>query len=169
LYDAAFGRVRRVGAQLFAGDTVTDAASNASEEDRSLAEALKGANATLVAGLLLSRGIGSKLASESEFTLLVPSDHAVGQLTLAAWNEIADKTTDAFDAWYKHHHASKRVTKKDLAGPPAAAPVALELDDGKTVELKVEGGELKIGATKVMVADVAWKKGVIHILQDEFA
>jgi hypothetical protein len=28
LYDDAFGRVRRVGAQLFAGDTVTDAASN---------------------------------------------------------------------------------------------------------------------------------------------
>jgi len=168
LYDAAFGRVRRVGAQLFAGDTVTDAASNASEEDRSLAEALKGANATLVAGLLLSRGIGSKLASESEFTLLVPSDHAVGQLTLAGWNEITDKTTDAFDAWYKHHHASKRVTKKDLAGPPAA-PVALELDDGKTVELRVEGSELKVGATKAIVADVAWKKGAIHILQDELS
>jgi hypothetical protein len=169
LYDAAFGRVRRVGAQLFAGDTGTDAASNASEDDRSLAETLKGANATLVAGLLLSHGIGSKLASESEFTLLVPSDHAVGQLTLAAWSEITDKTTDAFDAWYKHHHASKRVTKKDVAGSPAAAPVELELDDGKTLKLEVDGGELKVGATNAIVADVAWKKGVIHILQDELA
>jgi Fasciclin domain len=169
LYDTAFGRVRRVGTQLFAGDTATDAAPNASEDDRSLAEALKGANASLAAGLLLSHGIGSKLASESGFTLLVPSDQAIGQMTLTAWNDITDRTTDAFDAWYKHHHASQRVTKKDLAGPPVQPPVQLELDDGKTVEVKVEADELKVGATKAMVADVLWKKGVIQILQDDLA
>jgi Fasciclin domain len=169
LYDTAFGRVRRVGQQLFAGDTATDAAPNASEDDRSLAEALKGANASLAAGLLLSRGIGSKLAAESGFTLLVPSDQAIGHMTLAAWNDIADKNSDAFDTWYKHHHASKRVTKKDLAGPPVQPPVQLQLDDGKSVEVKVEGDELKVGATKAMVADVLWKKGVIQILQDDLA
>jgi uncharacterized surface protein with fasciclin (FAS1) repeats len=168
LYDAAFGRVRRVGAQLFTGDTTTDQGSSASEDDRSLAEVLKSANASLVAGLVLSYGIGSKLASESEFTLLVPSDHAVGQLPLATWKEITDKSANAFDKWYKHHHASKRVTKKELAGPPPRS-MQLELDDAKTAELKVEADELKVGTTKAIVADVAWKKGVIHILQDELA
>jgi uncharacterized surface protein with fasciclin (FAS1) repeats len=166
LYDAAFGRVRRVGTQLFTGETTPDQAASGSEDDRSLAEVLKSANASLVAGLVLSHGIGSKLASESEFTLLVPSDHAVGQLPLATWNEITDKDVNAFDKWYKHHHASKRVTKKELAGPPATSR-QLELDDAKTVEVKVEADELKIGATKAIVADVPWKKGVIHILQDE--
>jgi uncharacterized surface protein with fasciclin (FAS1) repeats len=168
LYDAAFGRVRRVGAQLFAGETTSDQAPSASEEDRSLAEVLKGANASLIAGLVLSYGIGSKLASESEFTFLVPSDHAVGQLPLATWKEITDKSANAFDKWYKHHHASKRKTKKELAGPPPTS-WQLELDDGKTIEVKMEANELKIGATKAIVADVAWKKGVIHILQDELA
>jgi hypothetical protein len=166
LYDTAFGRVRRVGVQLFAGDTAV--APNASADDRSLAEGLKGANASLVAGLLLTRGIGSKLASESEFTLLAPSDRAVGQKTLAAWNEITDTTANAFDAWYKRHHAGKRVMKKDLAGPPAS-PIELKLDDGATVELRVEGDELKVGTTKAIVADVVWKKGVIHVMQDELA
>jgi hypothetical protein len=168
LYDAAFGRVRRVGAQLFAGDAAADPAQNANEDDRSLAEALKGGNASLVSGLVLTYGIGSKLASESEFTLLVPSDHAVGETPLASWTQINDKTGNAFDTWYKHHHAAKRVEKKDIAGLPAA-PFLLALDDGKTVELKVEGDELKVGATKAIVADISWKNGVIHILQDELA
>jgi len=168
LHDAAFGRVRRVGAQLFASDTTTDAAPDVSEDDRSLAEALKSANASLVAGLVLTYGIGSKLASESAFTLLVPSDHAMGQVTLATWNKMTDKSADAFGPWYKRHHASKRVTKRDLAGPPPA-PIQLELDDTSTVALTVEADELKIGATKAIVADLAWRKGVIHILQDELA
>jgi hypothetical protein len=168
LYDAAFGRVRRVGAQLFSGDTETDATPNASEDDRSLAETLGSANASLVAGLVLTYGIGSKLASESAFTFLVPSDHAIGQMRLATWNELIDRTADAFDTWYKHHHASKRVTKRDLVGPPPAV-IQLEFDDARTVELKVEADELKIGATKAIVADLAWNKGVVHILQDELA
>lgn len=166
LYDAAFGRVRRVGAQLFAGDTVSDATPSASDDDRSLAETLKSANASLVGGLVLTYGIGSKLASESGFTLLVPSDHAMGKVTLVTWNGLIDKTADGFDAWYKHHHSSKRVTKRDLAGSPPAV-IQLELDDTRTVELKVEGDELMIGATRAIVADLTWKKGVIHILQDE--
>jgi hypothetical protein len=60
------------------------------------------------------------------------------------------------------------VTTKELAGPPAA-PLQLELDDAKTIELKVEGDELKVGATEAIMADIAWKKGVIHILQEEIA
>ena len=35
------------------------------------------------------------------------------------------------------------------------------------VHLMVEEDQLKVGATKAIVADVAWKKGVIHVLQDE--
>jgi hypothetical protein len=50
------------------------------------------------------------------------------------------------------------ATKADLAGP---------FDDTRTVELKVEGNELKIGATKAIVADLAWKKGAIPLLEDE--
>jgi hypothetical protein len=92
----------------------------------------------------------------------------VGQLPLATWNEITDKNANAFDKWYKHHHSSKRVTKKELAGPPPTSR-QLELDDAKTVELKVEADELKIGTAKAIVADIAWKKGIIHILQDELA
>jgi len=164
LYDAAFGRVRRVGTQLFADEAATDPMAAAPEDDRSLAQTLKGANASLAAGLVLGYGVGGRLASEGAFTLLVPSDRAVGRMPLETWTALNDKKGDAFDRWYRRHHAAERVAKKDLA---ATAERQLELDDGTSLNIRLAGDDLVIGETKAMIADIAWGKGVIHILQDE--
>jgi uncharacterized surface protein with fasciclin (FAS1) repeats len=170
IYDAAFGRLRRVGIQLFADPAAADPAENAPEDDRSLAQTLKSANASRVAGLLLGHGIGSKLASEGAFTLLVPSDKAVGRMPLETWTELNDQKGDAFDPWYRHHHAAERIGKKDLVGPAAAPkPRQLRLDNETDVLMKLDGDDLVINGTKAIIADIVWKKGVIHILQDEIA
>jgi hypothetical protein len=166
LYDAAFGKVRQVGTQLFTGDKSTDLAPNSLPDDRSLAEALNAANATLAAGLVLKYGIGTKLASESQFTLLIPSDQAVGHLTLKSWTELNDKQGDAFDRWYRHHHAATRIMKKDVAG---GEPQKLEVDDGTKLDIAVVSDDFKIGNTKALVADISWNKGVIHVLQEELS
>jgi uncharacterized surface protein with fasciclin (FAS1) repeats len=166
LYDAAFGKVRQVGTQLFTGDKSADLAQNSLPDDRSLAEALNAANAALAAGLLLKYGIGTKLASESQFTLLIPSDQAMQHLTLKSWTELNDKQGDAFDRWYRHHHAAARITKKDVTG---AEPQKLAVDDGTKFDIAVAGDDFKIGNTKAMVADIIWNKGVIHVLQDELS
>jgi uncharacterized surface protein with fasciclin (FAS1) repeats len=167
LYDEAFGRVRRVGAQLFAAPAAADAA-NARAEDRALAETLRGRNAALAAGLLVKYGIGTRLSLESEFTLLVPSDEAMGRLALATWTALNDPDRDVFEKWYHRHHAAKRISKADVAGDGGTPAIGeLRVDDGTSYPLALDGGELKIGAVRVLIADVKWNKGLIHILSEE--
>jgi hypothetical protein len=169
LYDEAFGRVRRVGTQIFAAKAGEDAA-NARAEDRSLAEALRSGSASLAAGLVVKYGIGTRLSLESEFTLLIPSDEAMGRLTLATWTGLNDPKRDVFEKWYHHHHAAKRVTKADVAGGAATPAISeLHVDDNTSFALALEGGEFKIDNVRVLVADIVWNKGVVHILSEELA
>jgi len=90
LYDEAFGRVRRLGTQLFAERIDRP---EGRPEDKSLADALKRGSATRVAELVLKYGIGTRLAMESEFTFLVPSDEAVGQKPLQFWLDLNNEAT----------------------------------------------------------------------------
>jgi hypothetical protein len=167
LYDEAFGRVRRVGTQMFAAKPDAEAA-NARAEDRSLAETLRGSSASLAAGLVLKYGIGTRVSLESEFTLLIPSDEAMGRLTLTTWTMLNDPKVDIFEKWYHRHHAAKRITKADVAGDGTAATVSeLRVDDGTSYVLALDGGDFKFNNVRVLIADVIWNKGVIHILSAE--
>jgi uncharacterized surface protein with fasciclin (FAS1) repeats len=161
LYDEAFGRVRRIGTQMFAGTPDVQIA-NARAEDRTLAEALKGASAARAAGLVLKYGIGTRLDIESEFTLLIPSDEAIGELTLTAWNRLNDEPT-SFERWYHHHHAGKRVTRADVAATPPTNE--LRTDDDSVLTLKVKHDTLTVAGIRVVIPDVKWGKGMVHILQ----
>jgi uncharacterized surface protein with fasciclin (FAS1) repeats len=165
LYDEAFGRVRRVGENLF-GTPSADPADNARSEDRSLAETLKKANASLVAGVVLKHGIGTRLATEQQFTLLVPSDAAVGKMSLATWNGLNKDEQDGpdFKKWYDRHHSPQRITKTDVAGGTAKE---LKAADGTVYPLAIDGNDLKIGDIRVMIADVSWNKGTIHVLSED--
>jgi hypothetical protein len=162
LYDEAFGRVRRFGAQFFAEDSPTAVAG---PEDRSLAEVLRTAKASFVADLVLKFGIGKRLVDESEFTLLVPSDSAMSRLTLQAWKEISEPTTRSkFENWFRHHHALKSVAKRDVE---AGSVAELQVEDGSKHALALEQGVLSIGAVKVTEADISWRNGVLHILEED--
>jgi hypothetical protein len=167
LYDEAFGRVRRVGQQMFAEKEGEDQA-NVRAEDRSLAEALRGNSAAQAASLAIKYGIGTRLSLESEFTLLIPSDEAMGRLTMATWTMLNDAQTGMFEKWYHHHHAPKRVGRQDVAAtvPPINE---LSVDDGTTYPLAASDGEFRIGGVRVLIADVKWKKGVIHVLSEDLA
>jgi hypothetical protein len=167
LYDEAFGRVRRVGTQLFAAKPGEDVA-NARAEDRSLAQALQSNSASLAAGFVIKYGIGTRISLESEFTLLIPSDDAMGRISLATWNALNDPKGDLFEKWYHRHHAAKRLTKADVAGGGTTPAVGeLQVDDGKSYPLALDGGGFKINGVRVLIADVTWNKGVIHILSEE--
>ena len=167
LYDEAFGRVRRVGEQMFAAKPNEDAV-NARAEDRSLAEALRGSSASLAADLVIKYGIGTRISLESEFTLLIPSDEAMGRVALTTWNALNDPQRDLFEKWYHRHHAAKRVAKTDVTGSGTTPPVSeLHVDDGTTYALAIEAGEFKINNAQVLIADVTWNKGVVHILSVE--
>jgi uncharacterized surface protein with fasciclin (FAS1) repeats len=166
LYDEAFGRVRRVGIQIFATKAGEEAA-NVRTEDRSLAETLKGSSASLAAGLVLKYGIGTRISAESEFTLLIPSDEAMGRIPLTTWTKLNDSQPE-FEKWYKWHHAAKRIAKADVAGGGTTAAVSnLSIDDDTSYALALDGGEFKINNVRVLIADVIWNKGVIHILSEE--
>jgi hypothetical protein len=167
MYDEAFGRVRQIGTQMFAAKSDADAV-NARAEDRSLAEILKGKNASLAAGLLLKYGIGTRVSLESEFTLLIPSDEAMGQLPLATWTRLNDPQSDAFEKWYHKHHSATRVAQKDVVGAAAQEAVKqLSVDDGTSYALTDDADEFRIGDIEVVIADVTWNKGIIHILGED--
>ena len=169
LYDEAFGRVRRIGTQMFAASADTDAASaNARAEDRSLAETLRGNSASLAASLVIKYGIGTRIGLESEFTLLIPSDEAMGRLALNTWTALNDPKRDLFEKWYHRHHAAKRVTKADVAGGGTTPAVSeLRVNDGTPYSLELQGEEFKINKVRILIADITWNKGVIHILSEE--
>jgi uncharacterized surface protein with fasciclin (FAS1) repeats len=166
LYDEAFGRVRRIGIGIFAVKP-DELIVNARAEDRSLAETLRNSNASRAAELILKYGIGTRLSLESEFTLLVPSNEAIGHLTLSTWTALNDSRLDDFERWYHRHHASKRVTKSEVARSSATPANDLQVDDGTTFAMTVTAGEFKVGDVRVLIADVAWSTGIIQILSGE--
>jgi uncharacterized surface protein with fasciclin (FAS1) repeats len=161
LYDEAFGRVRRVGTQIFAGTSDVQIAA-ARTEDRTLAEALKGASASRAADLVLKYGIGTKLGPEKEFTLLFPSDEAIGSLSLAEWNRL-NEDRKTFEPWYSRHDVEQRLSRADVTAwgdkPKPKTVGGIDLD------LKVEGGVLTVNGIRAVVPDVQWNKGVVHILE----
>jgi uncharacterized surface protein with fasciclin (FAS1) repeats len=161
LYDEAFGRVRRVGSQIFAGTSDVEMAA-ARKEDRTLAEALKGASASRAADLVLKYGIGTRLGTEKEFTLLLPSDEAMGALSLAEWNRL-NEDGKAFEPWYSRRYVEQRLSRDDVKAwgdkPKPKTAGGTELD------LKVEGGVLTVNGIRAVVPDVQWNKGVVHILE----
>ena len=167
MYDEAFGQVRRVGIKMFADKTSAESV-NVRAEDRSLAETLKGSSASLAASLILKYGVGTRVNLESEFTLLIPSDEAMGKLALTTWTALNDSHSGVFEKWYKRHHAAKRITKADVAGDGTITAVSkLNVDDGTSYALALDGTDLKINNVRILIADVIWKKGVIHVLSAE--
>jgi uncharacterized surface protein with fasciclin (FAS1) repeats len=111
-------------------------------------------------------GIGTQLSRESEFTLLIPSDEAIGGLSLATWTKINDPQSNAFEKWYHKHHSAKRVSRDDVSGDKPIKE--LQVDDGASYALEVDESGLKINNVRVLIADVVWNKGIIHILSGDF-
>jgi hypothetical protein len=158
MYDQAFGRVRRVGEQMFGGGD-GDAAAHARPEDRSVAELLKANSASRAAELILKHG--TQLSSESEFTLLIPSDEAMGRLPLTFWTKVETDGKE-FSKWYIRHIGDKRVRKQDVP----TGGTKLHTEDGDR-NMKVDQDKLMVDGIAILIADVIWNKGVIHILSCE--
>jgi uncharacterized surface protein with fasciclin (FAS1) repeats len=161
LYDEAFGRVRRVGSQIFAGTSDVQIAA-ARTEDRTLAEALKGASASRAAELVLKYGIGTRLGTEREFTLLLPSDEAMGALSLAEWNRL-NEDRKAFEPWYTRHYVEQRLSRAAL--PALKDKPKPKPGDGPELDLEVKNDVLTVNGIRAVVPDVQWNKGVVHILE----
>jgi hypothetical protein len=80
-----------------------------------------------------------------------------------------DPLSDAFEKWYHKHHSAKRIAQKDVIGDPASTAIKeLSVDDGTSYALVVDEGEFKINNVRVLIADVTWKKGIVHILSEDF-
>jgi len=119
--------------------------------------------------LVLKYGIGIRVSLESEFTLMIPSDEAMGRLNLTTWIMLNDSKSDAFEKWYQRHHASKRITRKDVTGDGTTVAITeLRVDDETSYALAIVGGEFKINNIRVLIADLIWNKGVVHILSEDF-
>jgi hypothetical protein len=116
----------------------------------------------LAAGLVLKYGIGTRVSLESEFTLLIPSDEAIGALPLATWTKLNEPKSDAFEKWYHKHHSDKRIAQKDVVGDAPTTPVKeLRVDDATSHALVVDEGGFKIDNVPVLIADVGTRESSI--------
>lgn len=163
LYDEAFGRVRRVGSQIFSGDKA-DEASRDRPEDLALARVLQAAGATLVASLVTQRKLGLRLLAGDEFTLVVPSDLALAGVTLQWWTDMNDLRKPAFEDWFRHHRSAKKLMVRDVA---AGQKTDLVMDDGRSIAVTASGSSLRFDGVDAVKVDLAWEKGVIHVLGGE--
>lgn len=91
--------------------------------------------------------------------------------TLAEFDQYVEPINpkgDLFEKWYRRHHAAERITRANIADDGTRPAVSeLQVDDGKSYPLALDAGELKIDGVRVLIADVTWNKGVIHILGEE--
>jgi hypothetical protein len=169
LYDQAFGNVRRVGERIFAGA----ATGGADPDDRALSDLLAQNGASLVGEMVLTFGLGVRLKAETEFTLLVPTDDAIGSLPLKDWRDISSKASSVlFDQWYHHHHAGKKF---DAATLVQAGNI--QMDDLQVLKVvsaqnvttiqKVDGTGTVVKQADVKKADLPWSNGIIHIIDGE--
>ena len=161
VYDEAFGRVRRVGSQIFS-TTVDLAVVTARPEDRSLAQLLRANGADMAADLVLLHGYGTTLGPGLAFTLLIPSDETMVKMTLGDWRRLNDLGDSAKQAFLDRHCANSVLRSAD-----AAAQATLTVRDRKVYAVKLENDVFSIGGAQVIHRDLVWNKGVVHVLAGE--
>ncbi len=123
--------------------------------------------------MVLTFGLGVRLKAEAEFTLLVPSDDAIGLLPLRDWRDISSKaSTVIFDRWYHHHHAGKKFDAATLIQAGNIQMDDLEVlkavsAQNVTTIQKVDGTGAVVKQADVTKADLPWSNGIIHIIGGE--
>lgn len=112
---------------------------------------------TLVAAVQ-SAGLVETLKGKGPFTVFAPSDEAFAKLP-AGTVEALLKDKEKLTAILTYHV----VASKEMAAA-ALQKTELKTVNGKSLTLKVEGGNVWVGNGKVVKTDIAASNGVIHVI-----
>ena len=115
---------------------------------------------TLVAALKAA-GLVEALAAEGPFTVFAPTDDAFAALPAGTVeNLLKPESKDQLIRLLKHHVVTGNVTGEDLAGLIEAATLG-----GTTFAIEAADGNVAVGGSKIVAADVGATNGVIHVVE----
>ena len=115
-------------------------------------------NFTTLTKLLKSAGLVATLRQAGPYTVFAPTDAAFAKVPKGTLNALlADKAK--LRAVLLYHVVAGKVTAKDVAMLDAAKTA-----NGKSVSIRVSGGNVFVNGASVTTADVMASNGVIHVI-----
>lgn len=112
---------------------------------------------TLVEAIKVA-GLVEVLSSEGPFTVFAPTDEAFSRIPQEELNGlIADK--EALTAVLTYHVVPGKVYAEEVVKLSSAETVS-----GQTVEVRIDGGKVRIDGATVISADIEATNGVIHVI-----
>lgn len=99
-----------------------------------------------------------KLKEDGPFTVFAPNDAAFAKIPAATLNAlVADK--EALTNVLGLHVVAGKFMAADVVGVYSVLTIT-----GKTLNIKVEGGEVFVNGSKVIATDIETSNGVIHVI-----
>lgn len=99
-----------------------------------------------------------KLKEDGPFTVFAPNDDAFAKIPADTLNAlVADK--EALTNVLGLHVVAGKFMAADVVGIYQAVTIT-----GKTLNIKVEGGEVFVNGSKVIATDIETSNGVIHVI-----
>jgi uncharacterized surface protein with fasciclin (FAS1) repeats len=113
---------------------------------------------TTLASLLQKAGLAGTLQGKGPFTVFAPTDAAFAKVPQATLNALA-KDRAKLRAVLLYHVVKGRVTAAKVVKLRSAKTL-----NGRSVAIRVNAGNVKVGAARVTTPDVIASNGVIHVI-----
>jgi uncharacterized surface protein with fasciclin (FAS1) repeats len=115
-------------------------------------------NFTTLTKLLKAAGLAGTLRQAGPYTVFAPTDAAFAKVPKATLNALL-KDKAKLKAVLLYHVVAGKVTAKDVVKLHSAMTA-----DGKSVTIRVAGGNVFVNGARVTTADVMASNGVIHVI-----
>jgi uncharacterized surface protein with fasciclin (FAS1) repeats len=134
------------------------ATARPSDEKNIVQTAQAAGNFKTLTKLVVKAGLAGTLSNSGPYTVFAPTDAAFAKVPKATLNALM-MDRPKLKAVLLYHVVTGRVTAKDVAKLSSAKTA-----NGKSVTIRVAGGNVFVNGAKVTTADVMATNGVIHVI-----
>ena len=155
-----FGLVGGLGVACEAGPDAAQTATADTARKDIVDTAVAAGKFNTLAAALKAAGLVDTLKGEGPFTVFAPTDEAFAKLPAGAVEDLLKpENKDKLTAVLTYHVVPGKAMSRDLKDGQNVKTV-----NGKSAEVKIEGGKVMVGDANVTSADVAASNGVIHVI-----
>lgn len=117
---------------------------------------------TTLLAALDAAGLIDTLKGEGPFTVFAPTDEAFKKLPAGTVESLLKpENKDTLKDILLYHVAKGKLPAKDVV---ALNGKELDMANGKKAKIEVKNGEVFIDGAKVIIADIAARNGIIHVI-----